>query len=426
MADFEKLIKLNYGSLYKTTGGGNKQVGGASINDMVKKILGSRILDVYLKYLGLKTLTTTTMVPFAIIMGKQYFENYLKKNGQVGGGALDIKVPFLDHPLVGELLKLTGLTIMGVAPNTLIPLGIAIIAYDLLDKRIVNGELVGGKRRQLQKGGSRTILSSDVPENIFQKIDNLWRGIGSETTIGNIPDRFPEYNTKIPHACSSCESCKPSNLGPYSNKYTSRVNGFDNLGIPSGMATTIMAGEHAPVNFDLPRSMAGGSRKKHYSQKGRGSQWMATQYSRGPINNPTMSESILRNFTKDTPLNSLGNNPVSNDLLHSNNLRDLGNINEIVGMPYNGVAASKFRGGSKKITKSSIQSIYNKIMEGGSEHRTKVVNDLINSWRKVDQSGIELEKAKAIRKASRDGRISNMTIIKQFPKEILDSHYKNL
>lgn len=420
MSNFEALIKQNYGSLYKTTGGGHRQVGGASINDMVKKILGSRILDVYLKYLGLKTLNTITMVPIAIIMGKQYFERYLKNKGQIGGGSLDIKVPFLDHPLVGELLKLTGLTVMGVSPNTLVPLGIAIIAYDLLDKKVVNGELVGGakKNSRRQLGGSRTILSSDVPENIFQKVDNWWRGISGTTNIGNLPERFPEYN-KIAHGCSAGESCKPSNLGPYSNQYTNKVNGFDRLGIPSGIATTVMSGEHAPVNFDLPRSMAGGSRK---IQKGRGSQWMASQYSRGPINNATMSEQMLKNFTNDTPVSSLGDVPVSSELLVNRNLRDLGNTDGIVGLPYNGVGTKSFKGGA--LTKSKIQNIYSKIMEGGA--RTDIVNDLIHTWRKVDQGTIELEKAKAIRKASRDNRIANLTILKQFPKEVLDQHYKSL
>jgi hypothetical protein len=153
---------------------------------------------------------------------------------------------------------------------------------------------------------------------------------------------------------------------------------------------------------------------------------MASQYSRGPINTPSMSEQMLRNFTKDTPLSSLGDHPVSSELLIDHGTRDLGNPNSIVGLPYNGVGTGSFRGGAK-VSKSTIQQIYNKIMTGGAVGmRTEVVNGLINTWRKVDSANIELEKAKAIRKASKDGRVSNLTILKQFPKEILETHYKSL
>ena len=34
------------------------------------KILGNRVFDLYLKYRGIKMLTSTTLVPLALIMGK--------------------------------------------------------------------------------------------------------------------------------------------------------------------------------------------------------------------------------------------------------------------------------------------------------------------------------------------------------------------
>ena len=81
------LIVKTYGSIYKTSGGsinGKKQYGGQNVNRWVKKILGNRIFDLYLKYLGIKTLTTATLVPFGLILSAKWVENMIKnKNGTI-------------------------------------------------------------------------------------------------------------------------------------------------------------------------------------------------------------------------------------------------------------------------------------------------------------------------------------------------------
>ena len=57
--------------------------------DFAKKLLGNRILDLYLKYTALKTLNSATMVPIAFIMGR----DYLKKKEKKPSSARVIKSP---------------------------------------------------------------------------------------------------------------------------------------------------------------------------------------------------------------------------------------------------------------------------------------------------------------------------------------------
>ena len=41
------------------------------------KILGNRVFDLYLKYRGIKMLNSTTLVPLALIMGKEAFHEHV-------------------------------------------------------------------------------------------------------------------------------------------------------------------------------------------------------------------------------------------------------------------------------------------------------------------------------------------------------------
>jgi hypothetical protein len=147
-------IIANYGTEFKTTGGGFKQKGGDSIDtkveQFIRKAVDNRVLDVYLKYLGITLLTPATLVPLALIMGKNTFQKVvkdIKKNDdeiQKGGkGFLDIEVPILDDQIVGNGLKLAGITALTVSPYTLIPLGLAMYIY----------ELHSSIRQKSQKGG---------------------------------------------------------------------------------------------------------------------------------------------------------------------------------------------------------------------------------------------------------------------------------
>ena len=119
--NIEKVIQNNYGSIYKTTGGGKKQFGGRNVKSWLKSILGNRALDIYLKYAGIKTLTTATLVPMSLILGGQYLSSILE-NKQVGG-FIPEDLPVVDNDLVGNYLKLVGLSVMDITPGTLLPLG---------------------------------------------------------------------------------------------------------------------------------------------------------------------------------------------------------------------------------------------------------------------------------------------------------------
>lgn len=114
----------------------NSQSGGGKdeIIDYAKNIWGNRILDLFVKYQGLKTLTSATLVPFALILSKDLLENALIKKQQKGGGS-KIKIPenvaVIDDPLLGNYLKLSGIDALSLTSETLIPLGLAVLLYHL-------------------------------------------------------------------------------------------------------------------------------------------------------------------------------------------------------------------------------------------------------------------------------------------------------
>lgn len=110
---------------------------GGNLNKFVKKTYGNRALDLFFKYQGIKTLTSTTLVPFALIFGKDLLETVLRgeEPEQVGGtqihDTLKKTVPFIDDPIIGNYLKLAGISTLNLAPNTLVPLGLVALIYSL-------------------------------------------------------------------------------------------------------------------------------------------------------------------------------------------------------------------------------------------------------------------------------------------------------
>ena len=111
---------------------GRKQTGGGELMKYVKDVWGNRVLDLFVKYQGIKTLTSATLVPFALLLGRDALEAVLKNN-QSGGAPFDIPddMPVIDDPLVGNYLKLAGVGSLSIAPNTLIPLGLAALLYHI-------------------------------------------------------------------------------------------------------------------------------------------------------------------------------------------------------------------------------------------------------------------------------------------------------
>lgn len=99
---------------------------GSDLYNFAESLVGSRVLDLYLKYNGIKMLTTVTLVPFALILGKNLFEHVVLN--QTGGA----KLPIIDDPLIGNALKLGGLTTLAnVTPETLLPIGVLMLIYNM-------------------------------------------------------------------------------------------------------------------------------------------------------------------------------------------------------------------------------------------------------------------------------------------------------
>ena len=109
--------------------GQTNQSGGAiSLTKYAKELFNNRGLDIFMKYQGLKMLSSTTLVPFALLYGRDVLEQVLQTGG---GGFLPIpKIPFVDDPLFGNYIKLAGLSVATLGPHTLIPLGILMILTD--------------------------------------------------------------------------------------------------------------------------------------------------------------------------------------------------------------------------------------------------------------------------------------------------------
>jgi hypothetical protein len=116
-----------------------KQQGGAGLNNFVRRVTSSRVLDLYLKYLGLTTLNSATLVPFALLLGRDYFQKYLMKRVQRGGASSESeliprRIPFLDNPAIGTFLKVVGIPLVGITTDTLVPLGVLMIVYEMVNQ----------------------------------------------------------------------------------------------------------------------------------------------------------------------------------------------------------------------------------------------------------------------------------------------------
>ena len=109
----------------------SSQRGGGSLKEKVESIVGNRVLDVYLKYMGIKLLNSATLVPFAIIMGRDALQEYIFNDKKQKGGKIPDKIPIFDDPLFGSYLKFMGLTALDVSMNTFVPLGLLMVLYDL-------------------------------------------------------------------------------------------------------------------------------------------------------------------------------------------------------------------------------------------------------------------------------------------------------
>lgn len=318
----------NYGSEYKTTGGSLKQLGGdieSNIESFLEKVIDNRVLDIYLKYLGITLLTPATLVPIALIMGKNVFEKVVEdikmndKQIQLGGkGFLDVKIPILDDNVVGTGLKIAGITALTVTPYTLVPLAVLMYVYNVFEAEKKRKEeaslfklpfLEGGKdsisfgnsfdfghpkqpnldwtdkgtifqykggkksKKRAQNGGTRYITGSAVPINPFQYANAVWNSEPVSAT------RYVDYvNDELQMRTQNDGSIQQVNLDvPYHQQIKTLVT------TPSSAVCGMTEGCAIP-----PNSMAGGA----------SSDWKSTNYSAGPINQPPMDECQFRAFNQ--------------------------------------------------------------------------------------------------------------------------------
>lgn len=291
-----KDIITSYGAIYKTTGGSDNKLGGLYLKSFLNKLVSNRVLDLYLKYLGIKMLTTATLVPISLIMGRDLFEksiNYIVSSDQKGGNFLENKIPLLDDDLLGNYLKISGLTALTLSSHTLIPLGVLMSIYSLYINE--------------QKGGTKLITGASIPPNIFQNINDVVSG----SDITHTPLRqLPYYNNEM-----QLNTFTDNYNGSIDNlESTANIAGFPEYNIPdskvnltispnesnnlssnnssNSIASSNISGneihpESSNIDLDIVKSMAGG-----------GSDWLSTHNSRGNINSPTMSENQFRMFNK--------------------------------------------------------------------------------------------------------------------------------
>uniref|UniRef100_A0A6C0B570 Uncharacterized protein n=1 Tax=viral metagenome TaxID=1070528 RepID=A0A6C0B570_9ZZZZ len=219
--------KSLFGSLFNQDGKGKKKFRGKNVTDFLKKILGNRVFDLYLKYLGITSLTTSTLVPFGLVLSAEYADKIIKKK-KVGKFTKD-RLPIIDNSLVGNYLKIAGLSLLELTPATLLPLGVIMVIYELAMKNLIK-----------QKGGRLTI-GSTIPPNFVQKIDAV---VSGQSGAG-LFEAYDLLNPKLQQECAA-GSCLPNNISKPHDFHIKgmRVKGFKTNKIPQ----TTTVGEIKYVN----------------------------------------------------------------------------------------------------------------------------------------------------------------------------------
>ena len=318
-----KDIVYNY--QYKKNMYGGGLLDNVSIKKFTQGLVSNRVLDIYLKYIGITTLTTTTLVPLALVMGNTYFEdavNYIKKSDQSGGKFLDNKIPVIDDELIGNYLKLSGLSVLNVSPYTLIPLGILMTIYNMYEKE---NNLVGGNVTPLPSQYFNPNLDCQSQE-----------GSGRNLVGGNVTPLPSQYfNPNLD--CQSQEGSGRNLLGEsIPPNFLQNINNFV-TGRPIPEPSRIFPYENNSMQLREPNVST--------KQYGGSSDWISSQMSRGAYNSPGQDINQFRMFTKmgdyisnASLSNQTPNNPVQAENTHVPLFnQDIGNVS-------NGVTTKQFGG----------------------------------------------------------------------------------
>ena len=426
-SQLKNFVESNYGSIYKTSGGGKSQLGGQNVKSWLKKILGNRVFDLYVKYMGIKTLNTATLVPFGLILSRDYIEAFLKED-QVGGSFLEKDLPFIDNKLVGTYLKLVGLSVMDLTPHTLVPLGAAMVLYDLALR-----DMIGGYGQQ---GGARNITGSNIPLGFIQKVDYAIRGQSMPEPLVHVLRKMGENNNMLQRECGSgnCAKNVYTSAEPVNTPKT-MVRGFPSLGVDSSYSTNTWSGELLDYKIPkVPAAMAGGARKqrKRKNQKGKGSDWMASQYSRGPVNSPTMNANQFRAMNKSSQL--IDNSVFTGKNMANNSKLIIDTPLYAQNHPQQGVASSQFAGNlepnelfaeqrveygvpTSQFGGANLNKILNELEKNNNDRR-KLVTCLTNQCKRKNL--MNDEESKELRRQAKDRRYNTLNILNQFPTKILE------
>jgi len=310
-----KELVQNYGSFYKTTGGGsqNEQQGGAfsmpSMRDVkrfVRRIMNNRVFDLYLKYLGITVLTPNTLVPIALIMGVQTFHKVvqdMKRNDEAiqrgGKGLLDIKIPVIDDKIIGNGLKLAGVYgLSTISPYTLIPVGVLMIIYEKMknDDRIRSKSRSRSRSRSM-RGGSGSLVGSNVPPSLYEQVRSVANGQDVQLLRGQ---DFDNRNMQLaPIAFNTVHT-----YAPYQSVSTSATSacGTSNCGIPALMAGGSRRKSSKKSLRRNRKNSRRSNKKNSRRQRGGSSDWLSTVNSRGPSNTLDMDSAQFRMFNQTAPL----------------------------------------------------------------------------------------------------------------------------
>lgn len=161
---------------------------GSILYSAASKLVNNRVLDLYLKALGITVLTPTTLVPLALVMGATTFKDTVedilalekrasgdkrksKKSVKKPSGKDGMYIPIIDDAVFGTYTKYTGAAVqLSLSPFTLIPVGVAIAMYEFFGY-LAYGD--GENKDGVQVGGGSGWKASQMSGGPINS-PNLW------------------------------------------------------------------------------------------------------------------------------------------------------------------------------------------------------------------------------------------------------------
>tara|TARA_B100001094_G_C18190048_1_gene806513 strand:+ start:805 stop:1635 length:831 start_codon:yes stop_codon:yes gene_type:complete len=220
----------------------------SSIKQFVLKVGNNRVLDIYLKYLGITALNTNTLIPLAFILGAKTFDKVVKdmiSKDQKGGNILDKKLPILDDAAIGMYLKLTGLTSIPLSPYTLVPLGVLMVLYSKLIQKggSVNKNI---NINNMVYNSNNNRIESNQAGGSDWKMTQYSRGPGNSNLT--TPEIHSQFNKSSPYISNN-----DLKIGAY----------YDN--VPKTLTTEPISTTNEPMR--LSAELFGGKRRKRKNNK---------------------------------------------------------------------------------------------------------------------------------------------------------------